>query len=93
MTGSKIILKLQNVAKKKYWNAPTQSLHRFQPSDMLWEAIVAKPTPWLTCAIGSDLFSTPMPAHVLLVPRHCSTNPLTISESFCMGGCGHQLMN
>ncbi len=33
-----------------------------------------------------SFFSTPMPAHVLLVPRHCSTNPLTISESFCMGG-------
>ncbi len=71
---------------KKYWNAPTQSLHHFQPLNVLWEAIVAKPTPWLTCAIGSDLFSTPMPAHVLLVPWHCRTNPLMISESFCMGG-------
>ena len=86
MTGSKVILKLQNMAQKKDWNVLTQSLHHFQPSDVLWEAIVAMPTPRLTCAIGSDLFSTPMPALVLLVPQHCSTNPLTIFESFCMGG-------
>ena len=60
---------------------------------MIWETLAAHPSAWSACAIGSDLFTATMPAHVLLKPRRRGACPLPISVKFRMVRSSHQLMN
>jgi hypothetical protein len=60
---------------------------------MIWETLAAHPSAWSACAIGSDLFTATMRAHVLLKPRRRGACPLPISVKFRMVRSSHQLMN
>ena len=60
---------------------------------MIWETLAAHPSTWSACAIGSDLFTATMRAHVLLKPRRRGACPLPISVKFSMVRSSHQFMN
>jgi len=60
---------------------------------MIWETLAAHPSTWSACAIGSDLFTATMLAHVLLKPCHRGAIPLPITVKFRMVRSSHQLIN